>query len=193
MKKAILLSSLVVLMSASMAIVACSFIGIQPVTAQELKPCQVTVPVVETIYAGKECVCFSPVFELHNPNTEGVYLSKFSYELDVGDYYLSGQQIPVSLYIPPKKKASFVGALPASWSGMSLWLMQIKGISMAQGIAEVVPLWKVWGGKLFNPKLKEVWGKAKAQSPKFIFTGKGEISSDGVTKEFPYKATWTME
>jgi hypothetical protein len=192
MKKTISSRSLVAFLVASMAILACQFTVIQPVAAQELKPCQVTVLIVETIFAGKECVCFSPGFELYNPNDKGVYLSKFSYELDVGDHYFSGQQIPVSLYIPPKKKASFVGALPASWVGMSLWLMQIKGISMAQGMKEVVPLWKVWGGKLFNPKLKEVWGKAKAQSPEFIFTGECEISSDGVTKAFPYKAAWTM-
>jgi|GEM_PF-5106741 len=163
------------------------------VAASEIKPCQITVLIVETIYAGQECVIFSPVFKMSNPNAQGIYLSSFSYELDVGDFYFSGQQIPVSLYIPSNSEISFVGAVPASWTGMSMWLMQRKGISMAKGMQEVLPLWKAWGAKLFKPELKEAWEKATAHSPDFIFKGEYEISvGDDASSKFSYKANWTM-
>jgi hypothetical protein len=190
MKKTKFLVVSVLLVSAMM--LACQHLEMQSSGTEELKPCQISVPIVETIYAGQECVCFSPIFECYNPNGQGVYLNKFSYELDVGDFYFSGQQIPVYLYIPPGEKASFSGALPAAWAGMSLWLMQIKGVSMAQGMQEVVPLWKAWGGKLFNPKLEEVWKKAEAKSPVFSFKGKYEIASDGVSSSFSYETSYAM-
>jgi len=193
MKKAILSVVLVALLVASLVMLSCKHLGMKASQAKELQPCQVAVPIVETIYAGKECVCFSPVFELYNPNEQGIFLSKFTYELDVGDFYFSGQQVPVSLYIPPKGKASFVGALPAAWVGMSLWLMQVKGVSMAQAMKEVVSLWKAWGAKLFNPKLKEAWKKAKAHSPDFVFYGECEISADGVSTRHTYKVTYAVQ
>lgn len=184
-------TSLVTLLMVSLIFLAGQFVAVQSVTAKDLKSCQVAVSIVETIYAGKECVCFSPVFEIYNPNRQNVLLSKFSYELNVGNFYFSGQQIPLNLYIPPKKKVSFVGAVPAGWTGMSLWLMQVKGISMGEAMVEVIPLWKDWGAKLFNPKLKEAWGKAKAQCPPFIFNGEYEISSDEITSKFTYEAAWS--
>lgn len=167
-----------------------------PITAayaKDLEPCKVNVSIIETVYAGKEVVCFSPVFKIYNPNNQGLHMDKFNYELNVGDFYFAGQQIPVSFYIPSKTEASFAGALPASWAGMSLWLMQIKGISMGEGMKEVIPLWKKWGGKLFNPKLKEAWENAEAQCPPFTFNGNYEVRVDEKEASYPFETSWSME
>lgn len=189
MKKAIFTISSMFLLA---VFVACTHLNALQPGAKGLNPCQVKVAIVETVFAGSECVCFSPVFELYNPNSVGIHLEKFGYELNVGDFYFSGQQIPVSVNINPKGRATFSGAIAAEWASMSIWLMQIKGISMAEGMNQVIPLWKAWGAKLFNPKLREAWDKAKPQKTDFIFNGEYNVTFNGETTRFPYETSYSI-
>jgi len=193
MKKEYLSSLRVLLVVASVTVLGCQHVETVSSTGESLKPCRVSVSIVETIYAGRECVFISPVFELRNPNPQGIYLDKFSYELNVRDFFFAGQQVPVRLFIPGGEKGSFVGALPAEWNVMSMWLMQTQGIGREESMQRVVPLWKAWGAILFEPKFKGVWENVKPESHEFVFEGEYEIRAGDMISKFPYKASWISQ
>lgn len=195
MKKATVLKTIMSSFFIALAIVAplLCFSEAKEVKGKEIAPCEVNIKYIETIYTGKEGIFFSPIFEIYNSSTRSLQLSYFSYELKVNDFFFAGQQVPASIYLPPKGTGTICGALAANWLDMSLWTMQEKGVGMGEAIKVVIPFWKSWGGKLFNPKLKEFWQKTETFTTEFLFNGHIELSAKEQMIEQNFTVSWEMK
>lgn len=162
-------------------------------TESKIKPCDVIVPIVENIFLGKESVTLAPAFQISNPNDFQVSVKSLSYEVSIMPWYLGGDNKSLDLYVPAKGKITVSGAFPIKWVDMSLYIMQIKGVSMAQAMGMVLPVWKGLNGELFNDKLKEDWGKAPAEHPLFSFKGQlHTMSPGGQELRSDYSTTFKM-
>lgn len=158
---------------------------------RKLKACKVSIPIIENVFVGAESITFAPTFAVQNPNKSMIILKRVDYEVHVGDFFFGGQSMPLNLYIPAKGEIRLSSAFPIDWVSMSLWLMQIKGVDMGAAMAEVAKTWKSLNGKLFNPKLQEVWDKVTPERPVFVIKGRIEIESESGQKlESDYSANW---
>lgn len=174
---------------------ACTSPYISEAGKTEIKPCQVSVPMIEQIFAGKESVSIAPYFKISNPNDFPVTLSELRYRVYLmdKDYLCDGKGLDLNYIIPAKGDVTVSSAFAVQWVNLAMWLWDQQGKTMPVAVKDMLPLWKGLNGKLFNPKMKKLWDPIPIKHPVFDIDGEIDIlRPGGEIVTYNYETTWTM-
>jgi LEA14-like dessication related protein len=161
----------------------------------KIKPCQVSVPMMENIFTGQESISLAPYFTISNPNDFPVTLSELRYNIYLMNktFLCDGKTLPLNYIIPANGQITVTSAFAVTWVNLSMWIWSTQGKDMSQAINEILPLWKGLNGGLFNPKLKDSWDKTPEKPPVFDVTGGIDIlGPKGQAMTSDYSTTWTL-
>lgn len=192
MRSKILVSGMILALVGSVIAFGCAPAP-APAVEAELKPCEVSVPLIENIFLGKECISLAPTFAIYNPNDYEVNIEKLEYEAVVQDWWVGGRDVALNVFIPAKAEIKVSGAFVLGFVDLAMWLWNEKGVSMGAAMAAAIPLWKSLDGALMVPALQEVWDKAPVERPTFEFEGRIHIvSPEGQELVTDFSTTWQM-
>lgn len=197
MKNKILIIGMLALMVASVGLFGCAPppVEVPPVVVPPeatIKPCEVSVPVIETGVAGAESIVLSPEFDIYNPNDYAVTVRVLRYDMTIEGYLLGTRDVIVNICVPAKGTSTIIGGmitlLPANWAGI---IATKDGLTFGEGFVKVVPLWKNLDGLLFSAGLKDAWDAAPEKLPVFALDGRIETRSpEGQELITDYSATY---
>ncbi|MEW6033265.1 MAG: LEA type 2 family protein [Chloroflexota bacterium] len=186
MRKCFLVVAIIVVVS-TLGLAACAGGKATPV---EVKPAEVSLADVYTLFGGKESITLQADFKLKNPSNVEVKLDSFEFSLVCNGLSIGAAQIPNDYYIPAGGELALSGAINVPFSNMLANLMIGSGMTQADALKTVLPVWKNTGGVLPVDAMKPVWD---AVDPKTTWSAAGMAYVVGEGKRLDTKFSLTLQ